>query len=70
MKAVYKTNSTTLALLRETNLMRSLTARLEDSYCSITIVNHRLVTVIRFVAKVTLISKNILQINFIYYLMH
>ena len=51
MKAVYKTNSTTLALLRETNLMRSLTARLEDSYCSIIVANHELITVIRFVAK-------------------
>ena len=33
------------------NLMRSLTAWLEDDYCSITVVNHRLITVIRFVAK-------------------
>ena len=32
------------------NLMRPLTA-LEDSYYSITVVNHRLITVIRFVAK-------------------
>jgi len=31
--------------------MRSLTARLEDGYCSITVVNHRLITVIRFVVK-------------------
>ena len=44
-------NSTTPALLRETNLMRSLTVRLEVSYCSITVSNHRLITVIRFVSK-------------------
>ena len=31
------------------NLMRPLTARLEDGYCSITVVNHRLITVIRLV---------------------
>ena len=31
--------------------MRSLTAGSEDGYCSITIANHRLVTVVRFVAK-------------------
>ena len=40
MKVVYKTNSTTSAQLRETNLMRSLTARLENGYCSISIANH------------------------------
>ena len=34
-------------LLRETNLTRPLTARLEDG----TVVNHRLITVIRFVVK-------------------
>ena len=51
MKSVYKTNSTTLALLRKTNLMRPLTARLDDSYCSITVANYELITVIRFVAK-------------------
>ena len=34
------------------NLMRPLTAWLEDSYCSITfIANHRLITVIRFITK-------------------
>jgi hypothetical protein len=33
------------------NLMRPLTARLEDGYYSITVANHRLITVIRFVAK-------------------
>ena len=33
------------------NLMRSLTAWLEDDYCSITVVNHQLITVIRFVVK-------------------
>ena len=47
----YKTNFTIPTLLRETNLMRLLTARLEDSYYSITVVNHGLITVIRFVAK-------------------
>ena len=31
--------------------MRPLTAWLEDYYCSITVVNHQLITVIRFVAK-------------------
>ena len=34
-----------------TNLTRSLTARLEDSYCNITVANQHLVTVIRFVSK-------------------
>ena len=38
-------------LLRETNLVRSLAAQLEDGYCSITVVNHRLITVLRFVVK-------------------
>ena len=33
------------------NLMRPLTARLEDGYCSITVANHWLITIIRFVAK-------------------
>ena len=31
--------------------MRPLTARLEDGYCSITVANHRLITIIRFVVK-------------------
>ena len=31
--------------------MRYLTARLEDGYCSITVANHQLITIIRFVAK-------------------
>jgi len=31
--------------------MRLLTARLEDGYCSITVVNYGLITVIRFVAQ-------------------
>jgi len=31
--------------------MRSLNARLEDGYCSITVANHRLIAVIRFVVK-------------------
>ena len=33
------------------NLMRSLIARLEDGYYSITVAYHQLITVIRFVAK-------------------
>jgi len=33
------------------NLMRSLTARLEDGYYSITVANHRLIIVIKFVTK-------------------
>ena len=33
------------------NLMRHLTARLEDGYCSINIANQRLINVIRFVTK-------------------
>ena len=51
MKAVYKTNSTTTVLLCETNLMRSLTARLEDGYYSITVANHKLIIVIKFIAQ-------------------
>ena len=31
--------------------MRSLTVRLDDSYCTITVANHRLITIIRFVVK-------------------
>ena len=38
------------ALVTLKNLMRSLTVQLEDGYCSITIANYRLITVIRFVA--------------------
>ena len=48
MNAVYKTNSRTPALGTLTNL---LTALFEDSYCSITIANHRLIAVIIFFAK-------------------
>jgi len=33
------------------NLMRPLTAQLEDGYCSITVANHELITVIRFVVQ-------------------
>ena len=33
------------------NLTRSLTTWLEDNYCSITVTNHRLITIIRFIAK-------------------
>ena len=40
-------------------------ARLEDDYCSITITNHRLITVDSS-RKVTPIPKNILQIDFIW----
>jgi len=51
MKSICKINFTTSAPLHETNLMRSLTARLEDVYCSITVANYGLITVIGFVAK-------------------
>ena len=40
-------------------------ARLEDGYCSITVANHRLITVIKFVAKSYTQPKKILQIDFI-----
>ena len=40
-----------LALVTLNNLMTSLTVRLEDGYCSITVANHRLITVIKFIAK-------------------
>ena len=46
---LYKTNSKTPVLGTLTNLMRFLTARLEDGYCSIA--DHWLITIIRFVAK-------------------
>ena len=62
----YKTNFRTPALVTLKNLMRPLTARLEDGYYSITVANHRLITIIRFVAKVTPISENFLQIYFIW----
>ena len=39
------------ALVTLKNLMRSLTARLEDCYCNITVANYRLITIIIFVAK-------------------
>jgi len=48
---VHKTNSRTLALGILTNLMRSLTARFEDGYCSIIVANHQLITIFRFIAK-------------------
>ena len=56
MKSNYKITSTTPRVNRETNLMRSLTARLEDGYCedgycSITVANYQLITVIRFISK-------------------
>ena len=51
MKSNYKTTSTTSRVNRETNLMRPLTARLEDGHCSITVVNHQLITIIRFISK-------------------
>ena len=52
MKSNYKTTSTILLVNRETNLMRSLTAWLKDGYCSITVANHQLITVIRFISKI------------------
>ena len=39
------------ALVTLKNLIRPLTARLDDDYCSITVANNRLIIVIRFVAK-------------------
>ena len=51
MKSNYKTTSTTPRVNRETNLMRPLTAWLEDGYCSITVANHQLITVIIFISK-------------------
>ena len=50
-KSNYKTTSTTPRVNLEMNLMRPLTARLEDGYCSITVANHQLITTIRFVSK-------------------
>jgi len=47
MKSNYKTTSTTPRVNRETNLMRPLTARLEDG----TVANRQLITDIRFVSK-------------------
>ena len=49
------------ALVTLNNLMRPLTARLEDDYYSITVANHRLINVIRFVAKNYTISKNFIN---------
>jgi len=51
MKYNYKTTSTILLVNRETNLMRSLTAWLENGQCSITVANDQLITVIRFITK-------------------
>ena len=45
------TLGTVAVLFREMNLIRFLTARSENSYCSITVANHGLITVIRFVAQ-------------------
>ena len=50
-KLVYKINFRTPALVTLKNLIRSLTARLENGYCSITVANHELIIIIRFVAK-------------------
>ena len=47
IKSVYKTNFRTPVLVTLKNLMRYLTAQLEDGYCSITVANYRLITVIR-----------------------
>ena len=33
------------------NLIKPLTVRLEYVYCNITVANHQLITIIRFVAK-------------------
>ena len=49
--AVYKTNFRTPVLGTLKNRMRSLTARLENGHCSITVANHQLITVIRFIAQ-------------------
>jgi len=51
-----KTNFKTHVLVTLKNLTRSLTARLEDEYCSITVANHRLIISI---------FKKKLQIDFI-----
>ena len=50
-KLVYKINFRTPALVTLKNLMRHLTVQLDDDYCSITIANYRLITIIRFVVK-------------------
>ena len=50
--------------------MRPLTAQLEDGYYSITVANHRLIIVIRFVAKSYIIPEEVLQIDFILNFMH
>ena len=39
------------ALVTQKNLMKPLTARLEDDYCSVSVANHQLIIVIRFIAK-------------------
>ena len=51
MKSNYKITFQNYVLLRETNLMRPLTAQLEIGYCSIIIANHELMNIIIFVAK-------------------
>ena len=48
---VYKTNFRTPAPEILKNLMRLLTAWFEDGYCSITVANYRLITIVRFIAK-------------------
>ena len=53
------------ALVNLKNLIRLLIARLENGYCSINVANHQLIIVIRFVVKITPISKEVLQIDFI-----
>ena len=71
MKAVWKINSTIPALIRETNLMRSLTARLEDDYCSINVANDELIGIIRFrfvAQSYTLLSKSFT--NKLYLILH
>ena len=39
------------ALVTLKNLIRLLTAQLENSYCSIIVINHQLITVIKFITK-------------------
>ena len=48
------------ALATLKNLTRLLAAQLEEGYCSITVANHRLIIVIRFVAKSYTIPKKVL----------
>ena len=51
MKSNYKTTFTIPRVNCETNLMWYLTAQSEDGHCSITVANHQLIIVIKFIAK-------------------